>query len=288
MRTFRLVILSLLLLAACRPGWYYPQLDWLLPMYISDYVSLASVQKNELGKRLKQQLAWHCQTQLPVYAGFLRSVGKDFESQDHIISEQQFQAYYTILRGYWKDVMVRVAPDAADLLISASNEQIEELFRNIEERNQELEDLYVNPPLADIHRNRADRMSERLEKWIGKLDAGQQRLVREWSYRPGSENTRWMANRRHLQQAFRDLLSERRTDPAFKQQFVNLLLSPETLRSESYKTLLAEQTRLTFALLARIAASLSTEQQRYFQETLASLAGDFDRLTCPDPRTVSR
>lgn len=288
MRTFRLVILSLLLLAACSPGWYYPQLDWLLPMYISDYVSLASVQKNELGRRLKHQLAWHCQTQLPAYAGFLRSVGKDFESQDHIISEEQFQAYYAVLKGYWKEVMARIAPDAADLLISASDEQIEELFRNIEEKNQELEDLYVDPPLADIYRNRSDRMSERLEKWIGKLNPEQQRLVREWSYRPGSDNTRWMANRRLLQQAFRDLLSERRADPAFKQQFVNLLVSPETLRSESYKALVNEQTRLTLELLARIAASLSPEQHRRFQETLASMAGDFDRLACPDPRTVSR
>ena len=64
-------------LAGCGPRLIYPHLEWLIPWYISDFISLDDRQKNMLEERLLKQLAWHCRTQLTIYAEALRSIGAD-------------------------------------------------------------------------------------------------------------------------------------------------------------------------------------------------------------------
>jgi hypothetical protein len=280
MRTFRLVIVGVLFLTACSPAWYYPHLDWLLPWYIRDYVTLEPAQQSQLEKRLNRQLEWHCRTQLPAYAAFLRSVKQDFENPASVVSPEQFRAYYRILQLFWRELLTSIAPDVADLLLSASDRQIDELFRGIEADNQELEERYVDPPPEEIVRNRYDRMSERLMVWIGDIGDGQKNAIREWSFQLGVYGAEWIANRKALQQRFRALLAGRARNPAFKAQFVALLTAPQTLQEAAYSAQVAHRTALTLDLLTRIAVSLTTEQRRHLFSYLTILAEDFDRLTC--------
>jgi hypothetical protein len=288
MRTLLISILSMLVVMACSPLWYYPHLDWLLPGYIGDYISLESGQQSDLERHVARQLEWHCRTQLPAYAAFLRSLGRDFESPDRTVSQEQIHGYYLILKRCWKDLMTSIAPDVADLLSTASNDQIDELFLNIEENNRELEGRYVDPPETEIYRNRYDRMSERLVLWIGDLDDMQQKAVWEWSYQLGTDSAQWIADRRRVQKGFRDLLSQRAVDTMFKAHFTALLTSPERLRSEPYQARVAHHTALTLDLLTRIGASLSDTQRRHFLTTLGSWAEDFDRLACPVAQTAAQ
>jgi len=281
MRAFRLVIVGLLIFAACSPAWYYPHLDWLLPWYVRDYISLAPDQQSELENRLGRQLDWHCRTQLPAYAAFLRSVGRDFANPEHVVSLEQFQAYYGMLHVFWKELLASIAPDVADLLISASDRQIEDLFQAIEVDNQELEEKYVDPLPEEIYRNRYERMTKRMTEWIGPLEDRQKSAVEEWSNQLGTYGAARIANRRAVQQQFRKLLAGRTRNPAFKSQFTALLTAPEMLYGESYRIGAAHRTTLTLELLARTADSLTDEQRRHLLDYLAGLADDFDRLACP-------
>jgi hypothetical protein len=69
----------LLLVTGCGPRLIYPHLDWLIPSYVDDYISLNREQSGLLEKRLLEGLDWHCRTQLPVYAQSLRELAKDLE-----------------------------------------------------------------------------------------------------------------------------------------------------------------------------------------------------------------
>ena len=51
------ILLLAIVLAGCGPWLVYPHLDWLIPWYVSDYISLDSDQKNMLEKRLLKLLA---------------------------------------------------------------------------------------------------------------------------------------------------------------------------------------------------------------------------------------
>ena len=280
MRRFLLISMTLVVISACGPRWYYPHLDWLLPWYVSDYISLDTNQHSELEIRLARHLNWHCRTQLPEYATFLRSVRQDFANPASTVSKEQFDRYLATLRQYWKNLMAGIGPDAADILKMASDKQLEELFHNLEEANRELESTYVDPPVEEILHKRSRRMVERLEASLGDLTASQQAAVRQWSSDVGATNAEWIANRRRVQQAFRDLLAERIDNPSFKTSFTAMLVSPENYRTEAYQAGVDRDTALALTLLTEIGATMTDAQRRHFADHLESLAADFDQLVC--------
>jgi hypothetical protein len=280
MRRFVLTLMTLVVMTACGPRWFYPQLDWLLPWYVSDYISLDAHQHNELEIRLTRHLNWHCRTQLPEYALFLRSVRADFENPANPVTHGQFERYLATLIQYWKTLMAGIGPDAADILKTASDKQIDELFDNLEEANQELESTYVDPAAEEILQQRSERMVDRLARSLGDLTTTQQAAVRQWSSDVGASNADWIANRRHVQQAFRALLAERRIDPAFKTRFTAMLTAPERQRTEAYQAEVDRRTTLALNLLTGIAATMTDAQRRHFVDHLGSLAADFDKLAC--------
>lgn len=74
MKKFAVIALFLLFMIGCGPRLVYPHPDWLIPWYISKYISLDCEQKDMLQKRLRQQLDWHRRTQLPNYVESLRAL----------------------------------------------------------------------------------------------------------------------------------------------------------------------------------------------------------------------
>jgi len=283
MRAVILSALTLLLLTACGPRWYYHQLDWMIPWYVDDYLALDSGQRNELERRLAIQLTWHCRTQLTEYATFLKSVSRDFQTPDTTVTRKQFVYYLQSLSQYWKDLMAQIGPDVADIVITASDDQIAELFRNIEKDNLERQRIYVDPPEHEILQNRIDRMVERLERWIGTLTDTQYDAVQQWSQNIGATTDQWLANRRRTQQAFRKLMATRRIDSAFKEKFSALLVSPEVLRTKAYQAQLDRNIALMLDLLTDIEKTLTDAQRSHLLAYLESLAEDFDRLACKIP-----
>jgi hypothetical protein len=283
MRSFLISLLTLLLITACGPRWYYHQLDWMIPWYVDDYLALDSAQRSVLENRLARQLDWHCRTQLPGYAAFLRSVGQEFEAPGQTDTRKQFAQHLGTLTQYWKDLMARIGPDVADILITASDDQIDELFRNIEKDNLERQRIYVDPPEREILQNRTDRMVERLERWIGTLTDTQNDAVQQWSQDMGATTDQWLANRRRTQQAFRKLMATRRIDSAFKEKFTTLLVSPEVVRTKAYQAQLDRNIAHMLNLLTEIEQTLTEAQRSHLLAYLESLAEDFDRLACEIP-----
>ena len=66
-----------LVLAGCGPRILYPHLDWLIPWYMNDYFSLNSRQSSYVKESIRQQLRWHCSTQLKNYARWLRELQRE-------------------------------------------------------------------------------------------------------------------------------------------------------------------------------------------------------------------
>ena len=283
LRSFLLLLVSVLIITGCGPRWYYHHLDWMIPWYIDDYLTLDSRQSSNLGKRLASQLDWHCRTQLPEYAAFLRSVARDFEDPDRDVPRERLAHHLSTLRGYWKDLMATIGPDAADILVTASDTQIDELFDNLEKDNQELEQKFVDPPEDELLEKRVERMVERLGRWVDDLNDPQRAAVNQWALELGFTSDQWIAQRRHTQLAFRELLNRRATDPDFKAQFIDLLISPETLRTEVYQARLNRNIDSTLNLLERVGKTMDPNQRAHFLARLESLAQDFDVLACELP-----
>jgi len=285
MRKFPLTLSFLILLMACGPRYIYPHLDWLVPWYVSDYISLDATQKNMLQKRLLKQLDWHCRTQLPAYAETLRTIGRKFSSSDQAVDFPQIQAYYNKLMKLWKELMKQIGPDITDILTTASNEQIDELFDNLARQNREFYKEYVDLPSAKLNESRQKRLHKRLKYWISDPTAEQQAAIAAWSQQMVPLSEDWLQNREMLQAKARRLLAQRNSRRTFRTDLLQFIVNPELMRTPAYQAKIETNIGTTIKLIIQLDRLLTPTQRSYLLQRIDSLATDFVKLSC-DPKDV--
>jgi hypothetical protein len=282
----RIILLFLLLgLAGCSAKLIYYHLDWLIPWYVDDYISLDRDQRTMLENRLIEQFEWHCRTQLPDYAVSLRKLGKDLGNPGEPISLEKLGYYNRATSRHWKALMQSIGPDIADILMTASDDQIAELFANLEKHNQNSKAKYVAQPPRILDRNRQQRMIKRLKYWLGAVTADQKEVVADWSSQLAPIAAVWLQHRKRMQTEFQHLLKGRTLDPDFKDNLVGFLVDAENYRSAAYQQKIDTNTHITLLFLQRIDRQLTTSQRGHLLKRIESLARDIDQLSC-DPAEV--
>jgi hypothetical protein len=287
MKKFLPVLCFLIVLVGCGPRFIYPHLDWLIPWYVSDYISLDDTQKNMLQKRLVKQLEWHCRTQLPTYAETFRAIGRDLAGADQPVDYAMIRFYYIKLMDLWKGLMNQIGPDITDILITASDEQIIELFDNLAKQNQEFLKEYVELPTAKLSENRQKRMNKRLKYWISKPTVEQKEAISSWSMQMVPMSEDWLQNREMIQMNAHRLLSRRSRNPEFQARLLELIVNPEHLRTPAYQAKIETNIDLTINFIIELNQMLTPVQRSYLLKRIESLAADFDKLSC-DPREVPK
>ena len=113
------ILLSIMILTGCGTRQVYTQLDWLIPWYISDYISLDSDQKNMLEKRLTRLI------------GGPRAKARLAFGHPPIgrIDQDTLRAYHIKLKALLAGLLAQIGPDIVDMLETASEDQIDELLR---------------------------------------------------------------------------------------------------------------------------------------------------------------
>jgi hypothetical protein len=275
-----LVLLLILSLSGCGVRFLYSQLDWLVPWQLRDYVSLDDPQKSVLQTLVAERLDWHCQTQLPRYADWLRQVESDLRSQQVSVdwlSERADEA-----AAFWASLMRELSIDASVILGQATDAQLQELFSNLDARTREQMDQFVNRPERVLLQERAERMEQRLRRWFGPMNTKQRARIASWSEDLGLFADDWLENRGRWQARFRHALTEARVRPETLQRALEaLLVQPETAWPPEYTELLAHQRQAVWNLLADL-YDLSTARQRTrLLSRVEGLARDFERLSCP-------
>ena len=108
------VALAVALLAGCSVvRLAYSQLDRWLAWRVEEYVTLTPGQRAWLGERLQTHLAWHCRTQVPAYADWLRSLLAELE---RVPPDSARLSDHARQVGRFLDAMLEtLAPTAAEL-----------------------------------------------------------------------------------------------------------------------------------------------------------------------------
>lgn len=282
MKKILALVIWLILLSACGPRLYYPNLDWLVPWYVDDYISLEPGQSSQLRARLARQLDWHCRTQLPEYAEFLRDLRREVDDSGRPVTLERLDIYKIRLTRYWNALIRQISPDIADILVSATDEQVGELFENLEKKNREIESKFVAPPPQKIIHNRQKRMQKRLNYWLGGLTESQLQAVTDWSLQIEPIAADRVANRRQIQAAWRHLLESRTNRDEIQAALLGLLTNSEGFRTEDYQRKIDVNTQRTLELLSYLLETLTPNQRNHLSKRLESLAEELDQLSC-DP-----
>jgi hypothetical protein len=287
MKKLTTIIIILVSLTACGPRFVYHHLDWLIPWYVSDYISLDSDQKNMLEKRVSMLLDWHCRTQLPAYALTLRALGGDLANSADPVDSATLQAYNTRILALWQELLQQIGPDITALLATASDDQIRELFDNLAKQNQKFRKKYVDLPPGELTQNRQKRMIKRLKYWIADLKPEQRQAVADWSLELEPIAEPWVQNREAIQAEAHRLLNRRDDDPEFRSGMQGLIMHPENMRSSAYQRKIDINTGITLNLLVQLDQMLTEDQRSHLLGRFESLAADFDTLSC-DPATLPK
>lgn len=277
LRPILLVLASLLLLSCTRLDLAYRNLDVLVPWSLSDYLDMNRQQKTWLDDRLKEQLAWHCKTQLPGYLTWLDGIRQMVASDQ--VTEQQLQARTVEARQAVARVAEQVTPSAAQLLRGMDDEQVREMRQNFAKDIEERQAKYVKTPLAQQIAERRARMEKRLSPWLGGLSSQQKDRVASWSAQLGEQNRAWIANRAHWQAQFSALMDQRHQDD-FEPRLGQLLKERERFWTPEYRSAFANTEAQLRSLLVDLMAQSSAEQRQRLDQRLGKVRQDFSELKC--------
>ncbi|MBU2012821.1 MAG: hypothetical protein KJ595_11640, partial [Gammaproteobacteria bacterium] len=254
-----LTLLCAALLNGCsRATLVYRNLDMVVPWTLNDYLDLDNRQKDELRERLREHLAWHCSTQLPELLANLEQLER--ETAGGQLDRRDLEPQYRDVRDAMHSIAVEITPTATDLLRALSDEQVAELRSALEENREEYRDKYLAPPLERQIRERAERMQERLQYWLGQLNAAQRQRVLLWSHALNEQNSRWLSNRERWQELLLAAVEQRHRDD-FDDRIAQLLQEREALLSTNDQAALQRAEQAGLDLVADL-YSLADEGQR--------------------------
>lgn len=276
----RLIVLVLAasLLAGCGVRYAYSQLDWLVPRYVRDFVTLDREQRAEFDIRLADRLRWHCESQLPEYAVFLRDLDRSLLNGG--ASPEGLSAFAARAESLWRDLALGLAPDVGELLASLDATQVLELAESFDARNAKARAEFLEPDEAERHLQRVDRMERRVQRWLGRLNPAQRDALARWSRTLEPTTEAWMAHREAWQSSLLGVLQRESDASEGVARLTSLLLEPDAGWSDDYRAGVERNREITLALFSELYGLADATQRQRLSRRLNSYAEQFTRLAC--------
>jgi hypothetical protein len=262
-RCFKIAGVTLLaaLIAACSFKTVYNNLDYLIPEYVEGMVTLDEMLEERVEQRTLVLLDWHRNTQLKPYADWLRSIQQDAGES---LTEASVKQRITDAERFWKELSVKLNDEMAQLLPLLDEQQQAELFLNIEDRNEEFREQFVDLDNDERVDDYIERISDTYENWIGELTDEQRYEVEQASSRLLSTADLRLQRRQQWQHGIRQILAEQDT-PANKTARLRLFLAGfEDIDNETMKQKSALNSEVITALTVRISHRMTAAQKSHF------------------------
>ncbi|MGV8921104.1 MAG: DUF6279 family lipoprotein [Pseudomonas sp.] len=278
-KTLTLLLLTVMLvIGGCtRIGLAYRHLDVIIPWSLNDYLDMNSTQKTWLDERLKQQLSWHCTTQLPGYLTWLDRLQQMVESNQ--VTEPELKARTAEARQAIAQVTHEITPSAVELLRKLDDSQVQTMQEAFAKDLREHQDEFVKPPLDKQISDRAKRMEKRLVPWIGSLSPAQRQQVMSWSSNLGPQNQMWIDNRAHWQAMFVAAVQQRHTAD-FPQRITQLLQERDSFWTAEYRQAYDHTEQATTRLMVDLMAISTPQQRQRLVEKIGEVRDDFNDMSC--------
>lgn len=202
-----LVAFTVLIAGCSRINLAYRNLDTLIPWWIDDYLDLDREQQKRFRAQLRDHLSWHCQTQLPAYLDTLGQLQHQVRRNE--INEATLRVHYQDAKQAIRTIAREATPTFTQLLRDLDDGQVKTLNEALEKDRREREEKYLQPPLDRQISERAERMGERFEHWLGTLNAAQRQRILAWAHNLGEQNRLWLDNRVKWQRALSAAVAQR-------------------------------------------------------------------------------
>lgn len=267
-------LLLLVLLGGCSVKFAYNNLDRLVRWQVSDYVDLNPEQRALFKRELNDLLAWHRSAHLPQYADFARKLSMQLVDAPTV---DTFDAMFVQMFAWADEVETQATPMIVDIMVSLTDEQIEDLRPRLEKSNVEFAEDEEGLELEEAQARWVEEFSDGLKTFVGRLNRQQKNYVleRAGDYRP--QLILWRDYRVRFQAALLELLEERHS-PEFAQRYTTLIEQRKSFYGDALTEAFAHNERLGVEISAHLFSTLTKKQTNHLVDWLNELGEDFDEL----------
>lgn len=175
----------------------YSQANHVTYWWVDRFVDFNEVQGPRARDGLAQWFAWHRRAHLPGYANLLVN-SQTLVLED--ITPERTCGLWTDLRGYMDSAFERALPMTAELALTLTQQQIQNIQRRYDKINEEFRDEHLQGDASRRLKKSIKRTAERAEFFYGKLNDTQQEFIAQWVTRSPYEVNIWNAERHRRQQ----------------------------------------------------------------------------------------
>lgn len=267
------LIIFLAALSACSSTTFiYNRLDFLLPWYLGDYVDLSRAQKKDLDELLQPFLQWHRSQELPLYLDTLNQVSdtldRTLELQDVIDISLSFENAYRRMESEGLEWMLKLGAKLSD-------EQIAQFLQQLNEKQVEYEEEYLTRSEQEFREDTYESLNDSLQDFMGKLDAIQQKTLRDTSASLQRSDRMWLEERAEWMKKLEVLL---RREPGWQQRTRDSLAARDADRSGEYQQVYEHNMRQIQQAMVTVLNGRTEKQNRRLRKKLDNFREDLQIL----------
>lgn len=188
-----IVLAFALLLAACSSlRLAYNNADTLLYWWLDAYVDFDSTQKAEVKQDINDFFRWHRKTQLLEYVQVLQRAQRQLRGE---ITPAELLADYNDIRDRTEALLLRNAPDLAEMALSLKPEQLDNMEKKFNKNNIDFRKKVRKGDQDDQNKFRFKKSMEQFELWFGDFSSEQEAIIRRASDARPLNNELWLDER---------------------------------------------------------------------------------------------
>jgi hypothetical protein len=251
-----IVLAFAILLAACSSlRLAYNNADTLLYWWLDNYVDFEGEQKAEVKRDIDDFFRWHRKTQLQDYVQLLQKAQRQLRGNP---TQADLMADYVDIRDRTEALLLRSAPNIADMALSLKPEQDQNKFRY-------------------------KKSMEQFELWFGSFSREQEAIIRKASDARPLDNGLWLDERMKRQGRILALARKIMTEQPSRQvatQWIEELVraSFDRLAASERKPFFDAYTQSTLELVHTVVRIATPEQKAHAQKRMDGWIKDLNTL----------
>ena len=222
-RRFRTAVLAIMLvvMAGCSGlRLAYNNGDTVLYWWLNAYVDLDRDQKGWVRDDIGKLFDWHRKTQLKDYVEILHTAQKQLQGN---ITQADLLADYGEIKHRTQTLLLKAAPDLAELARSLKPEQIAQMEKKFKSNNDDYRKKYLSGDQEKRQKLRYKKAMEQFELWFGGFSSEQEAIIRKASDARPLNNEIWLDERMRRQQNVLNLVKKVQQEKLGKDATVTLI-----------------------------------------------------------------
>lgn len=275
-----LVLACAVALAGCsRVEILYRQADWMAAHFVAGFVELSGAQRERLEDGLRDLLAWNCREQLPALGALIGDL--DLDVADGRLGPRAVQDYGERVEALGQGLTQHAIPLAARFLTDLTPDQVEGLYRSLEQGNADTERKIRQATEAEVAGEYEETATDQIERWLGQLNPAQTGVVETWARAFEPLGLVGVDFRRAQEARLRPSIERCRTDPGCLEPVLRTTLAQlNAARSPDHRAMLDHNREISWSMVAAVLSGADAEQRRHLHRFATGLRADLAGIRC--------